>query len=86
MQPRGAECTTVWSGGSRCARFALLLRETLVPLFGERNPNHTVWMAVVFSFWYCGVRPSVVSALLSLAGVWFRFDYLLRKREKAASI
>lgn len=52
---------------------ALLLRQLLAPWFGERNPYHTVWMAVVFSSWYCGLGPSIVSTLLSLAGVWYLF-------------
>lgn len=34
---------------------ALLLRELLTPFLGENNPYHTVWAAVVFSAWYCGL-------------------------------
>src|SRR3984885_9856240 len=52
---------------------ALLLREALTPLLGENNPYHTVWAAVVFSAWYCGLGPSVVTTVLSLVGVWYWF-------------
>jgi signal transduction histidine kinase len=34
---------------------ALYLRQALVPFIGESNPYLTVWLAVVFSSWYCGL-------------------------------
>ena len=52
---------------------ALLLRELLTPFLGENNPYHTVWAAVVFSAWYCGLWPSVVTTVFSLLGVWYWF-------------
>jgi PAS domain S-box-containing protein len=52
---------------------ALVVREMLSTLLGEKNPYHTVWLAVVFSAWYCGVGPSVVGTLLSVVGVWYLF-------------
>src|SRR5580658_8870666 len=52
---------------------ALLLRQVLSPLLGESNPYHTVWAAVFFSAWYCGLGPSIVTTLLSAAGVWYWF-------------
>ena len=52
---------------------ALLVRELLTPFLGENNPYHTVWAAVVFSAWYCGLWPSIVTALLSVVGVWYWF-------------
>src|SRR5580698_10913328 len=52
---------------------ALLLRQVLSPLLGESNPYHTVWAAVFFSAWYCGLGPSIVTALLSVVGVWYWF-------------
>ena len=55
------------------ATVALLLRQMLSPLLGASNPYHTVWLAVVFSAWYCGVGPSVVTTLLSVVGVWYLF-------------
>lgn len=55
------------------AILALSLRELLKPLLGENNPYHTVWAAVVFSAWYCGLWPSILTALLSVVGVWYWF-------------
>jgi signal transduction histidine kinase len=52
---------------------ALVLRELLAPFLGENNPYHTVWAAVAFCAWYCGLWPSILAALLSLAGVWYWF-------------
>jgi len=58
---------------SAAAIGALLLRQLIFPLLGANNPYHTVWAAVVFSAWCCGLGPSVVTALLSVAGVWYWF-------------
>jgi signal transduction histidine kinase len=58
---------------STAAIAALLLRKLLFPLLGANNPYHTVWLAVVFSAWYCGLGPSVVTTLLSVVGVWYWF-------------
>src|SRR5665213_1897512 len=52
---------------------ALLLRQLLTPLFGNQNPYHTAWLAVVFSAWYCGLGPSIVTTLLSSLGIWYLF-------------
>ena len=38
-----------------------------------KNPYHTVWLAVVFSAWYCGLGPSIVTTLLGALGVWYLF-------------
>jgi signal transduction histidine kinase len=55
------------------ALVALVVREMLSPFFRDHNPYHTVWLAVVFSAWYCGVGPSIVGTLLSVVGVWYFF-------------
>lgn len=52
---------------------ALFLRRLLAPIFGEENPYHTAWAAVVFSSWYCGVGPSIVAILVDLIGIWYWF-------------
>ncbi len=52
---------------------ALLLRDFLRPLLGERNPYHTVWLAVVFSAWYCGVGPAIITVIIGAIGVWYWF-------------
>ncbi|MGA7191718.1 MAG: PAS domain S-box protein [Candidatus Acidiferrales bacterium] len=52
---------------------ALYLRYLLMPLLGNQNPYHTAWLAVVFSAWYCGIGPAIVSTLIATLGVdyWF---------------
>jgi signal transduction histidine kinase len=55
------------------AMAALLIRELLSPFFGSDNPYHTVWAAVVFSAWYCGVGPAITTTLLGGVGVWYWF-------------
>ena len=55
------------------AVLALLLRQALSPLLGANNPFFTVWAAVVFSAWYCGLGPSIVTTLISALGVWYWF-------------
>ena len=44
-----------------------------MPLLGDRNLFHTVWLAVVFSAWYCGLGPSIVTTVLSALGIWYWF-------------
>lgn len=60
--------------GLLAALAALLLREMLNPFLGQQNPYHTMWLAVVFSAWYCGIGPSIVTVLLGIAGVWYWFQ------------
>ena len=55
------------------AGLALLLRQVLSPLLGATNPYFTLWAAVVFSAWYCGLGPAVVTTVVSLVGVWYWF-------------
>lgn len=55
------------------AMAALFLRELLSPLLGTENPYHTVWAAVVFAAWYCGVGPAILATLLGGLGVWYWF-------------
>ena len=52
---------------------SLLLRDFLSPFFGQRNPYHTAWLAVVFSAWYCGLGPSIVTVVIGAAGIWYWF-------------
>jgi len=78
METRGVSATR--TGNIRryglailAAVVALWLRKLLAPVFGEQNPYHTAWAAVVFSAWYCGVGPSVVTILLEATGIWYWF-------------
>jgi PAS domain S-box-containing protein len=52
---------------------ALVLRLLLAPLLGDTNPYHTVWAAVVFSAWYCGLGPSILSVIAGTLGVAYLF-------------
>lgn len=52
---------------------ALLLRDALNPFLGAENPYHTMWLAVVFAAWYCGVGPCIATTLIGAVGVWYRF-------------
>ncbi len=71
----GGAYDVVWRYGLAVAAaiLALWLRQLLSPLLGVENPYHTAWVAVVFSAWFCGLGPSIVTALLLLAGVWYWF-------------
>jgi len=55
------------------ALVALMLRKMLSPLLGAEDPYLTVWAAIVFSAWYCGIGPSVAGALVCVLGVWYWF-------------
>jgi len=55
------------------AMVALWLRHLLSPLLGESNPYHTLWPAVVFAAWYCGLGPSVLTASIGVVGIWYWF-------------
>ena len=52
---------------------ALFLRKLLGPVLGQQNPYHTAWAAVVFSAWYCGLGPSIVTVLVEVVGIWYWF-------------
>lgn len=52
---------------------ALYLRYLLTPFLGESNPYLTVWLAVVFSSWYCGLGPSILATLLCILGTDYFF-------------
>jgi PAS domain S-box-containing protein len=55
------------------ALVALLLREMPSLWFGANYHYLTVSAAVVFSSWYCGVGPSVVTTLITWLGTWYWF-------------
>src|ERR1700683_994642 len=52
---------------------AVILRQALMPLLGDYNLYHTVRLACVFSAWYCGLCPSIVTTVLSALGIWYWF-------------
>ena len=55
------------------AILALTLRGLLTPVLGTDDPYHTVWAAVVFAAWYCGMGPAILTTLMSAVGVWYWF-------------
>jgi signal transduction histidine kinase len=64
---------------------ALGLRWLLTPLLGNTVPYLTLWAAVVFSAWYLGLSPSILSVLAGALGVWylflpFSYSFALRDR------
>jgi signal transduction histidine kinase len=52
---------------------ALLVRLGLNPLLGDYVPYITVFPAVAFCAWYCGVGPSILSGIVALLGVRYLF-------------
>ena len=52
---------------------ALWVRYLLIPWLGPYNAYHTLWVALVFSAWYLGVGPSIVTVIVGILGVWYWF-------------
>jgi hypothetical protein len=48
---------------------ALWVRYLLIPWLGTYNTYHTLWAALVFSAWYLGVGPSIVTVAVGILGV-----------------
>jgi signal transduction histidine kinase len=53
--------------------FALLARWALNPLLGSHLPYVTLFPAMAFCAWYCGVWPSVVTLILGLLAAQYKF-------------
>ena len=52
---------------------ALMVRLGLNPFLGDYVPYITLLPAVAFCAWYCGVGPSVLSAVVALIGAQYWF-------------
>ncbi len=52
---------------------AIALRGLLSPLLGLTNPYLTIWAAIVFVAWYCGLGPAAVATVISALAVWYWF-------------
>jgi signal transduction histidine kinase len=62
-----------YAAASLMAVTALYLRYLLTPFLGESNPYLTVWLAVVFTSWYCGLGPSLLTTMLCILGTDYFF-------------
>src|SRR6266567_9334976 len=52
---------------------ALLVRLALNPFLGDSSPYITLFPAVAFTAWYCGVGPAILSTVLGAVGVQYWF-------------
>jgi PAS domain S-box-containing protein len=52
---------------------ALLLRWLLAPVVGNQLVYMILWPSVVFSAWYCGIGPSIVTVLIGVFASWIWF-------------
>ena len=72
---RGTARNLLWRYVSACfaTGVALAVGHTLKPLLGVGVSYIVLFPAVAYAAWYCGVGPSVLATLLTLAGVkyWF---------------
>jgi PAS domain S-box-containing protein len=57
--------------GGLLAVAAIALRGLLNPFLGASNPYHTLWLAVVFSAWTCGIGPSILTIVVGTVGAWY---------------
>lgn len=73
FQDRGTSAANRYVLAVLVALAALLFRQALALWLGANYPYLTVSAAVVFSGWYCGVGPSIVTTLITLVGVWYWF-------------
>jgi signal transduction histidine kinase len=68
---------------------ALLVRRALHPFLGDSLPFVTLFPAVIFSAWLCGVGPSLLSVLLGLVGARYWFlapEHALRVRSAREAV
>ena len=80
MKPSGVVEKSASTKGGQAVRYALALtvpllavylRFLLNPLLGTKNVYQSVFAAIVFSAWYCGFIPSVLSTMAAVIGVWY---------------
>jgi signal transduction histidine kinase len=53
--------------------FALLIRGVLSPFVADYVPFITLFPAVIFAAWFCGIGPSILSVVVALLGARFWF-------------
>lgn len=64
---------TRYAVAASVALLALLLRGALAPILGDQAPYLTLFPAVIFSAWYLGIGPAILTAVIGLVGVWYWF-------------
>ena len=78
----GLRLTFLVASNSAAARYgiavlsvmvSLFLRHLFDPLLGPHNTYQTAWAAVVFTSWYCGLGPAILSVLLAAIGSVYYF-------------
>ena len=69
--PKGNAAPVQYAQAIVAAVIAIVLRYLLAPILGPYNPYHTVWLAVVFSAWFCGLWPSIIATIMGALGVWY---------------
>lgn len=62
-----------YAWGVLAAVVTLLLRRLLAPVVGNQLVYMVLWPSVVFSSWYCGVGPAIVTVIVGVMGAWFWF-------------
>ncbi len=63
-----------YAAGALAALLVLGVRQLLAPVLGTELLYTALWPAVVFSSWYCGAGPAVVTVVVGIAGVWYWFE------------
>ena len=69
--PKGNAAAVQYAQAILAAVIAIFLRYLLAPFLGTYNPYHTVWLAVVFSAWFCGLWPAIIATIVGALGVWY---------------
>ena len=70
---KGYQATIYYALAVFAASAALLSRAVLSPEFGSHYPYHTVWLAIIFVAWYCGLGPSILAVAIEALGIWYWF-------------
>ena len=66
--PKSPSVLSRYALGVGIGFLAIVLRIWLTPFLGKENLYHTAWAAVALSAWYCGLGPSILTALTAVIG------------------
>ena len=59
-----------------CSLLGLILRGLLAPIFGVHVPYYTVWGAIAFAAWFCGIGPAILATFVGMVGIWIWFPMM----------